>query len=215
MTAIYCAVISQTAEVNTASTKGVAIIDKQGGVQLRVGDDALLLPISAMAFWNNKLVVGCGSAAGTQGNLAYFDKAVYNEMPAITGGAYGTDTVIASEFRTKMEDLGMPDVAKILKAVTIVYYDNTSWNSMTMTLAYRRVKVTTSLTVPGGDSSTVDWVTPTGGAITLDVQSGISYKTINVGSDPGLAFQARVTFNGFAEVMGIVLHLEVLTQRQQ
>jgi hypothetical protein len=198
-----------------ASTKGCLIIDKHGGCQLRVGDDALLLPISAMAYWNSKLVVGCGSAAGDQGNLAYFDKTVHNEMPAISGGSYGTDTVIASEFRTKMEDLGQPDVAKVLKAVTVVYYDNTAWNSMTMTLQYRFAKVTTSASVAGGNSSTTSWTTVSGSAITLDVQSGVSYKTINVGSDPGLAFQLRVTANGYLEIVGLIMHLEVQTSRQQ
>ena len=198
-----------------ADTKGCLIIDKQGGVQLRVGDDALLWPITGMAYWNNKLVVANGSAAAATGNLGYFDKTAYAESGAISESAYGDDTAIASEFRTKMDDLGMPNVDKRLTAVTIIYYDNTSWNSMTMTLQYRMAKVTTSSSVAGGNSSTGSWTTVSGAAITLDVQSGISYKTLNVGSDPGLAFQLRVTATGYLEIVGLVAHYEVGTQRQQ
>ena len=196
-----------------ASTKGCIIIDKNGGVQLRVGQDTAILPITAMAEWNGLMVVGCGSADGDQGNLAYFDKTTETEMGDIDGG-YDANT-IASEFRTKMDDLGLPNVDKRLTAVTIIYYDNTSWNSMTMTLQYRMAKVTTSSSVAGGNSSTGSWTTVSGAAITLDVQSGISYKTINVGSDPGLAFQLRVTATGWLEIVGLVAHYEVGTQRQQ
>ena len=114
-----------------------------------------------------------------------------------------------------MDDLGLPNVDKRLTAVTIIYYDNTSWNSMTMTLQYRMAKVTTSSSVAGGNSSTGSWTTVSGAAITLDVQSGISYKTLNVGSDPGLAFQLRVTATGWLEIVGLVAHYEVGTQRQQ
>ena len=197
-----------------ASTKGVIAIDKNGGVQLRVGDDAAILPITAMAYWNNKLVVGCGSAAGNQGNLAYFDKTTSTDTAAITDSTYTTG-VIASEFRTKMDDLGMPNVDKRLEAVTIVYYDNTAWNSMTMTLAYRMTKVTTSTSVAGGNTATGSWTTISGAVITLDVQSGVTYKTLNVGSDPGLAFQLRVTANGFLEVVGLIAHYAIGSERQQ
>jgi len=198
-----------------ASTKGVIIIDNNGGIFPRVGDDAALLPITAMALWNNKLIVGCGSAAAAQGNLAYFDKTVSTETPHIVTGAYETAHVIPSEYRTAMIDGGMPDVAKNLDRVTLVYYDNTAWDSMTMTLAYRMAKVTTSATVVGGDSSTGTWTTISGAVITLDVQSGISYKTMNVGSDPGLAFQFRLTANGFFEIVGIIPEFSYLEKRQQ
>ena len=197
-----------------ASTKGVIIVDKKGGVQLRVGDNASILPITAMAYWNNKLVVGCGSAAGSQGNLAYFDKTAYTETGNISDSTYAANT-IASEFHTKMDDLGMPNTDKRLEAVTIVYYDNTSWNSMTMTLAYRMVKVTTSTSVAGGNTATGSWTTVSGSAITLDVQSGVTYKTLNVGSDPGLAFQLRITANGYLEVVGLIAHYAIGSERQQ
>jgi hypothetical protein len=201
-----------------AATKGILIIDKQGGVQLRVGDDAKILPITAMAYWNNKLVVGCGSAAGSQGNLAYFDKTAYTETGNISDSTYAANT-IASEFRTKMDDLGMPNVAKKLDYVTIVYYDNTAWDDMTMALQYRFVKVTTSTTVQGGTSATSSWTdiycSGETAAITLDVQTGVTYKTVNVGSDPGLAFQSRVTADGFSEIVGIIMHFDILSERQQ
>ena len=202
-----------------ASTQGCIIIDKNGGVQLRVGDNDNILPITAMTYWNSKLIVGCGSSAGDQGNLAYFNKSTNTEMGDIADETYDANT-IASEFRTKMDDLGLPNVDKRLRSVTIVYYDNTSWNSMTMTLAYRMAKVTTSTTVKGGDTSTSSWTIISGTAtadqpITLDVQSGVTYKTLNVGSDPALAFQLRVTANGYLEIVGIIAHYEVGVERQQ
>ena len=197
-----------------SATKGMIIIDKKGGVQLRVGDDASILPITAMAYWNSKLVVGCGSAGGAQGNLAYFDKTASTDMGAISDSTYGAG-VIASEARTKMDDAGLPNVDKRLDAITIVYYDNTTWNSMTMTAAYRMAKVTTSTSVAGGNTATGSWTTISGAAITLDVQSGVTYKTIGVRSDPGLAFQARVTANGFLEIVGIIMHFVIGSERQQ
>lgn len=199
-----------------ASTQGVLIIDKQGSIFPRMGDNDNIYPITAMAYWNSKLVVGCGSAAGAQGNLAYFDKTAYAETAPISEGAYGTDKAIGSEYRTKMDDLGMPDVDKRLKAVTIVYYDSTDWNSMTMTLEYRKAKVTTSTTVAGGNTATDGtWTKVSGAVITLDVQRGVTYKTINVGSDPALAFQMRVTADGWLEVVKIIGHYEIGTRRQQ
>ena len=197
-----------------AGTQGVLIIDKNGGCHFRVGANTSILPITAMTYWNSKLIVGCGSAAGAQGNLAYFNKSTHTEMGDISDSTYETDT-IASEFRTKMDDLGMPDTDKRLTAVTVVYYDSTDWNSMTMTVAYRMAKVTSSSSVAGGNSSTGSWTTISPAAITLDVQSGISYKTLNVGSDPGLAFQTRVTANGYLEVVEIIMHFAIGTQRQQ
>lgn len=194
--------------------KGVIVLDKAGAVQLRVGANTAILPITAMCSWYDYLVVGCGSAAGAQGNLAYFDKTVSTEMGDISGSTYAANT-IPSEFRTKMFDGGAPNVAKRLDAVTVVYYDNTSWDSMTMTLQYRMTKVTTSLTVAGGNTSITDWTTVSGAAIALDVQSGVTYKTLNVGSDPGLAFQLRVTANGFYEVAGLIMHLDFIGERQQ
>ena len=198
-----------------ASTKGVLIIDRQGGIFPRMGDDEALLPISAMCYWNGKLLVGCGSAAAAQGNLAYFDKTVSTETPHIVTGAYETAHVIPSEYRTPMTDAGMPTTAKNLDKVTLIYYDNTAWNSMTMTLAYRVAKVTTSATVKGGDTATGDWTTISGAVITLDVQSGVTYKTFNVGSDPAHAFQFRVTANGFIEIVGILLQFSYMEERQQ
>jgi hypothetical protein len=201
-----------------ASTKGVLIIDSNGGIFPRLGDDATILPITAMAYWNGKLVVGCGSAAGTQGNLAYFDKTVHNETPHIVEGAYETDHTIATEYRTPMIDAGMPDTAKVLEWVTLEYYDNTSWNSMTMTLEYRKAKVTTSAAggvIGGGTATDATWTKVSGAVITLDVQSGITYKTMNVGSDPAHAFQFRITADGYIEIVGMILKFSYLETRQQ
>jgi hypothetical protein len=195
--------------------KGTLIIDKNGAVQMKVGANTAIYPISAMCQWHDYLIFGCGSSGGTEGNLAYLNKTVSTETPHIVGGAYETAHVISSEYRTPMIDGGMPDVAKNLDRVTLVYYDSTAWNSMTMTLQYRMAKVTTSTTVVGGDSSTGSWTTISGAVITLDVQSGISYKTLNVGSDPGLAFQFRITADGFFEIVGIIPEFSYLEKRQQ
>ena len=91
---------------------------------------------------------------------------------------------------------------------------------MSMTLAYRKVVVTTSTSYPGGTSATGSWTIISGTTtadqpIPLDVQTGVTYKTMNVGSDPGLAFQLRVTANGYIEIVKIVGHYEIGTQRQQ
>jgi hypothetical protein len=181
-----------------------------------MGDNTTsILPITAMAFWDNKLVVGTGSDAGTQGNLAYFDKTVSTEMGHIVTGAYETAHTIASELQTKMFDAGMPTTAKRLERVTLVYYDSTAWNSMTMSLYYRYVKVTVSTSVVGGSSATTDWALVSGAAITLDVQTGVSYRTMNVGSDPGHAFQFKITFSGFAEILGLIPEFSFESERQQ
>ena len=88
---------------------------------------------------------------------------------------------------------------------------------MTMTLQYRMAKVTTSASVAGGTTSMGSWTKVSGADIALDEPSayGIIYKTINVGSDPGLAFQLRVTADDWLEIVGLVMHLEVQPQRQQ
>ena len=195
--------------------KGTLIIDKNGAVQMKVGANTAIYPISAMCQWYDYLVFGCGETSGTQGNLAYLDKTVSTETPHIVGGAYETAHVIPSEYRTPMTDAGMPTTAKNLEKVTLIYYDNTAWNSMTMTLAYRVAKVTTSSSVVGGDTATGDWTTISGAVITLDVQSGVTYKTFNVGSDPAHAFQFRVTANGFIEIVGILLQFSYMEERQQ
>ena len=180
-----------------------------------MGDNTAIFPITAMAAWDNKLVLGCGSDAGTEGRLAYLIKSLSTDAPHIVTGAYETAHTIASEVQTKMFDLDMPTTAKRLDRMTLVYYDSTAWNSMTMSLYYRMAKVTTSTTVVGGVSSTTDWTQVTGAVITLDVQTGVTYRTMDVGSDPGLAFQFKITFSGFAEILGIIPTFSFDTERQQ
>jgi hypothetical protein len=193
--------------------KGMLCIDKNGAIQMRVGANTAIIPVTAMCRWYDYLVLGCGSADGDQANLVRLDKTRYQDSGDIVDGSAENDD-IASEFRTKMEDDGTPNIAKRLEAVTVVYYDNTAWNSMTMTLAYRFVRNVATVDTAGGVSSTTGWTTISPAAITLDVQSGVTYKTLNVGSDPGMAFQVRVTTNGFFEILGFILHLEYGTERQ-
>jgi len=193
-----------------ASTKGCIIIDSNGKIQMRVGDNGSILPITAMCYWDGKLVVGCGSAAGTQGNLAYFDKTAYTDMGNISDSTYGTGTV-ATEWRSKMFDLDLPDVPKRLAQTTLVFYDNTSWNSMTIAFQYRFYRAVT-----GGTPALTSWasIDANSATIAMDVLTGCRYVTYPINSDPGYAFQFRVTTNTWLEIVGFLPLFDFETARQ-
>lgn len=112
---------------------GQIIIDRKGKVWLRYDDLSVISQFTALCTWDEKLILGRGSAS--RPDLCYADWDTETEEGAISGNT-SQPAAIPGVWRTKSLDFDLPDVEKQIRCVDIVYQDHPDWTSETITVKY-------------------------------------------------------------------------------
>lgn len=114
---------------------GQIIVDRGGKVWLRFDNTGTVIgQYTAMCIWDGMLILGRGTAS--RPDLCYADWDTVTEEGVISSNISQPQTM-SSAWRTELLDFGLPDVDKQLRCVDIIYQDNSSWSSETITVKYR------------------------------------------------------------------------------
>ena len=168
------------------------VIDENNSIFLRMGTN--IIPVSAMCYWNNKLVIGCGydeSDTATVPNLLYFDEDVETEIAAVDSVA----NTITSDWYSKVYDLSehnLADVEKQLRQVDVKYYDNIGYEG-TVTISYK---------IDDGNWTSL-------GTITMTTSEKTMMQSFRVMSAYGYGFQLKFTSTDKFKILGYKMYFHI------
>ena len=171
--------------------KGIYLcLDKNGALWKREND--IIFTGSALAIWDNKLVIGCGDNAGSNPNLVYFDKNVITEVFNPLTSTYHFPTVGAES-----------DEFKSLRRYTLVYQDRQEHDIDTGFVIYYRVDDGSWTTLDTFISSSTDTATQ----LTGDGEYHVVNRDCNLRTD-GKLWEFKIESTADFKIVGFTPHVE-------
>lgn len=175
---------------------GQFIHDTGKACWLRFGTN--ILHLTSMVNWDGKLIFGIGDTGGL--NLAYLNWSTITEL-----NSAGTGSTITSTWRTPNYDLDVPDCDKQMRAISVVYRDDTDWTDETITVAYR---IDEALTGSLPNFTTLGTITL--GTYNRTVVQNIDFPNL---SNTGRFFQFQFNITGHCEILELIFYYDILPKK--